>query len=434
MIEYGCCFLVVRERMITIQNRPSFYIGVDTHKYIHTACVMNYDADNVLTFTFKNEPQYFEEALQKILEVTKTKNIIFGLEDVHSFGLLFSHYLTNLKYDVKHVNPAFASAYRESLPNYHKSDEFDAYCVSKVLKDSYKQLPSFHYEQLFSTIRLLVGQRSILTKQKATDYKLLHQQLAKVYPGYTQFFSTLQTRGALAFFKHFPSAKHLKNYTKEVLMEEMKQYTRVFRIATAEKIVRIARANPVPYDNIMVEEMIINLIDDIYAKESKIERLEEQLELQIEETGYQLQTIPGVSVATAAMLLSEIGNINRFKSDNQLAKFCGIAPVSIGSAGKGKEESSEGGNRLLRATFYFMAVGSITVNKEDQARHPLFRDYFLRRLMEGKTKSQALTCIMRQLVRIVFSMMKNKSEWKQPDYERQIPSGSLKDTVLKKKH
>ena len=81
-----------------------------------------------------------------------------------------------------------------------------------------------------------------------------------------------------------------------------------------------------------------------------------------------------------------------------------------------------------------MAVGTITVNKEDKARHPLFRDYFLRKLLEGKSKTQALTCIMRQLVRIVFSMMKNKSEWKQPNYERQIPSGPLKDTVLKKKH
>ncbi len=66
--------------MISIQMKPSFYVGLDTHKYIHTACVMNYDEDNLLTFTFKNEPQYYEEALHKILEVTKTMNIIFGLE------------------------------------------------------------------------------------------------------------------------------------------------------------------------------------------------------------------------------------------------------------------------------------------------------------------------------------------------------------------
>ncbi len=417
-----------------IPNKPSFYIGIDSHKFTHTACVINYDTEKLLTFTFKNELQYFDEVLQKILSITKTKNIIFGLEDVNSFGLHFSQFLTDKQYLVKHVNPAFANAYRASLPNFHKSDMYDSFCVAKVLKDSYKELPSFQYEQVFSSIRLLSGQRTILAKQKATNYKLLHQQLEKVYPGYTQFFSSIHTRSGLSFFQHFPSQRYLKGYTKEKLVKEMKQHTKIFRITTAEKILHIVRVNKLPYHDVIVEETIIELVNDILVKEAKIERLEQLLEPLIKETGYQLQTIPGVSIATAAMLISHIGNIHRFKSERQLAKFCGIAPVSIGSGGKDFEQSSKGGNRQLRATFYFLAVGSITVNKEDTARHPMFRDYFLRKLLEGKSKSQAMVCIMRQLVKIIFSMMKNKTEWKQPDYTRQIPSEPLKATVLKKKH
>jgi transposase len=191
------------------------------------------------------------------------------------FGLLFSHYLEQQGYTVKHVNPAYANAFRASLPNFHKSDDFDAFCVAKVLKDSYQQLPSFTYEQVFSNIRLLVGQRTILAKQKATNYKLLHQQLEKVYPGYTSFFSSIHTRGALAFFTHFPSSRFLKGYTKEMLVEEMKQHTRIFRMDTAEKILRIVRANIVPYKDEIVEESIKELIQDILTKESKIKRLEE---------------------------------------------------------------------------------------------------------------------------------------------------------------
>ena len=420
--------------MICIENKPSFYIGVDTHQNTHTACIINYDTDKVLTFTFKNEPQYYPEALQKMLDVTKTKNIIFGLEDVHSFGLHFSQYLTHLEYVVKHVNPAYANAYRASLPNYHKSDNYDSFCVAKVLKDGYKQLPSFQYEQVFSSIRLLVSQRTIAAKQKATSYKILHQQVSKVYPGYAQFFSSIHIRGALAFFQRFPAPRHLKHYTKEKLTTEMKQYTRIFRESTAEKILHISRVNKLPYDDVIVEETIVEVVNDILAKEAKIERIEKQLEPLIAQTGYQLQTIPGVSIATAGMLISEIGNIARFPNEKQLARFSGISPTSIGSADKGFEQSSLGGNRRLRATFYFLAVGMIIVSKEDEARHPLFRDYFLRKLMEGKTKSQAITCIMRQLIRIVFSMMKNKSEFKIPEYVRQIPSEPLKATVLKKKH
>lgn len=301
------------------------------------------------------------------------------------------------------------------MPNYHKSDDFNSFCVAKVLKDSYKQLPSFHHEQIFSHIRLLVGQRSILTKQQSINYITLHQQLSKVYPGYTQFFSTIHTRSALAFFLHFPSPRYLKNYTKELLTEEMKQYTKIFKESKAEYILENVRANPTGYQDTLVEEVIVQLIEDIYNREERINKLEKQLDPLLEQTGYKLQTIPGVSTATAAKLISEIGDIRRFKSERQLAKFCGIAPVTIGSGGKNITEHSKGGNRELRSTFYFLAVGMITVNKDDKARHPLFREYFLRKVGEGKTKSQALICIMRQLVRIIYAMMKNKSEWKPPE-------------------
>ncbi len=70
-----------------------------------------------------------------------------------------------------------------------------------------------------------------------------------------------------------------------------------------------------------MEETTIDLIDNILHKEAKIERLEKLLEPKIKETGYQLQTIPGVSIATAAMLISYIGNIKRFKDEKQLAEF-----------------------------------------------------------------------------------------------------------------
>ena len=41
-------------------------------------------------------------------------------------------------------------------------------------------------------------------------------------------------------------------------------------------------------------------------------------------------------------------------------------------------------------------------------------EYYEKKLIEGKTKSQALVCVMRQIIRIVYSMMKNKSTWIEP--------------------
>jgi len=42
-------------------------------------------------------------------------------------------------------------------------------------------------------------------------------------------------------------------------------------------------------------------------------------------------------------------------------------------------------------------------------RNPVFYAYYQRKLKEGKTKGQALVCIMRRLVNIVYGMMKHQT-------------------------
>ena len=402
-----------------MRERPKYYIGIDTHKFTHTACVMNYDTDSLLSLTFENAPSEYEEALNKILDVTKTDSIIFGLEDVNSCGLLFSRYLDEKGYIVKYVNPTLPSTIRKNSSNYRKTDEYDAYCVARVLKDDYKRLPNFRYEQVFTNIRTLANRRNLLTEQKGTNYQQLHQQIMKLYPEYTKFFSELQTRCALTFYRRFPSSRFLEGYNCETLVKEMKGLTRIFTEAMAT---RILSANVITYVDEIVENIIIDLIDDIYDKEEKIKKLEKQLEVLIKKTGYQLETIPGVSTAIASNLISVIGNIERFKSEKQLANFCGVAPVTIGSGGKSIEQSSKGGHRELRSTFYNMALGMISVNKNGNARYPMYRGYYLKKLQEGKSGTQAMVCIMRQLVRLVHSMMKNKTEWKTPVHEEKVQS------------
>jgi len=45
-------------------------------------------------------------------------------------------------------------------------------------------------------------------------------------------------------------------------------------------------------------------------------------------------------------------------------------------------------------------------------RNQVFDAYCQRKLKEGKTKGQALVCIMRRLVNIIYGMMKHKTAYK----------------------
>ncbi len=129
-------------------------------------------------------------------------------------------------------------------------------------------------------------------------------------------------------------------------------------------------------------------------------------------TGYQLETMSGISFITASSFIAEIGNIERFPNSDKLAKFAGIAPVKFSSAGKGKDQRSRQGNRTLNGIFHFLAIQLVQISASGKARHPEFRAYFERKVSEGKAKPQALVSVSRRAVRVIYGMMKSKTAYK----------------------
>jgi transposase len=87
---------------------------------------------------------------------------------------------------------------------------------------------------------------------------------------------------------------------------------------------------------------------------------------------------------TAAKLLAEIGPIDRFRSEAQLARHSGVAPL----------EASAG-----HAALYRIAI--------TQSRyHPPARDYLERKRAEGKRRREAIRCLKRLLIRAVYQSLK----------------------------
>ncbi len=161
--------------------------------------------------------------------------------------------------------------------------------------------------------------------------------------------------------------------------------------------------------------MFQSLVIDINFKKQEIVKVEAELRRILDIMGYKLESMPGVDTVTAASLLAEIGDIRRFDNPNKLARFAGIAPVKFSSAGKGTEQKSKQGNRTLHGIFYLMAIQQIQVAKgSGLPRNPVFLAYYKRKLAENKTKVQALVCIMRRLVNIIYGMLKNKTEYIRP--------------------
>ena len=115
------------------------YIGVDCHKRIHTASIINCFNEPLGTVTFDNEIKSFRdltELVNKALEDNVGIAPIFGLEDIKYFGYSLCNYLLSKNYTVKHVNSNLTCSERKKNPIITKTDEIDSLCIAKVLLDN----------------------------------------------------------------------------------------------------------------------------------------------------------------------------------------------------------------------------------------------------------------------------------------------------------
>ena len=114
-----------------------------------------------------------------------------------------------------------------------------------------------------------------------------------------------------------------------------------------------------------------------------------------------LLQLPGCGSLTAAKLLCEIGPIDRFRSDAQLARHAGVAPLDASSSKHQRHRLDRGGNRQLNCALHRIAVTQGRV-------HPPARAYLERKQNEGKTRREAIRCLKRQLARTVYTTLKNE--------------------------
>jgi transposase len=151
------------------------------------------------------------------------------------------------------------------------------------------------------------------------------------------------------------------------------------------------------------QELEVRLARDLVASCRSLDRtiasLDQELERRTAELAPALLELAGCGAITAAKLLAEIGPIDRFTTDAQLARHSGVAPLEASSGRIQRHRLDRGGNRQLNAALHRIAI--------TQARiHPGARAYLERKRAEGKSWREAIRCPKRLLVRVVFNTLK----------------------------
>ena len=160
---------------------------------------------------------------------------------------------------------------------------------------------------------------------------------------------------------------------------------------------------------------VMQAVRQIRANLFEIKEIDKRLTSFLKNFDYKLTSMKGIDTVLASRLIAEIGDISRFENPAKLAKYAGIAPVTYASGKTDCQFANKRGNRNLSEIFFRLAVIlTMTSGRGTKIANHYFYDYYQKKLSSGKTKKQALKCVQRRLVNIIWGMMKNCTEYINP--------------------
>ncbi|RLM83471.1 IS110 family transposase, partial [Halobellus sp. Atlit-38R] len=158
--------------------------------------------------------------------------------------------------------------------------------------------------------------------------------------------------------------------------------------------------------NRAILEAHLSVID---AYDKQIEKIEEKIERKVLESpaAQRLLTIPGVGQYTAAVIVAEIGEIDRFDKDKQLVSYAGLDPVVHQSGDKEVRGSiSKEGSAPLR--WALVQCASIAVRCDE------YLGNFYTRLEQRKNHQIAIVATARKMLVSIFHMLTRKEPYDPP--------------------
>jgi transposase len=327
-------------------------IGIDTHKRTLAACAVDEVGGVVDERTFANDRAGICELETWATLVAQDATI--GVEGSASYGAAAARHLVAAGLNVREVPPHLSRRERDRSRRPGKSDPGDALAIARVtLREP--DLPPVRLEDPSTELGLLLDAREDLVRAQTQARNRLHAHLVVLLPGYTATAARLVRGPQLAAIEQ--ALRPLVGIRAELARELLAEVRRLGRRAGE------------------FEQLIHGRVE-----------------------GHPLLNLPGVAGLTAARLLTETGDIGRFRSSDAFAMLAGVAPIPASSGENRRMRLNRHGNRKLNRALY-------TIAQSQALHHEPAKAYLARKRAAGKSRPEALRCLKRQLVRPVFQLM-----------------------------
>ena len=405
-----------------------YFVGIDIAKKTHQAAVICSDGTLIgKTFKFSNTIDGFTVFLEKLGAVTTNlSQVEIGMEATGHYWLNLYTWLSDKNFHLHVINPLQSDALRNLYIRKTKTDSVDSKIIADVIRIGQYSETQLSDDKIIS-LRDLTRQRFYLVDMASDLKRKIIAMMDRIFPEYQDFFSDMFGKTSIQVMKECTSPEQILEIPTERLTQLLKKASRGRFAETKAKELKHLASNSFAalLSSDMTSLLIRQMLEQLDLLEKQISDIEHIIADQFAQFNTKLSTIPGIGTTLGAVILSEIGDINRFDKPKQLIAYAGMDP-SVKQSGNfvGTESHmSKRGSPYLRRAIWLAAVVAVS-------RNDLFKYLFQQKMNSGKTYFQAMGYICHKLLNTVFAILKTGEDYK-PVFPPQIDVSNLADQAIK---
>jgi len=361
-----------------------------------------------------------EEALLNLASRDGYQRCRVGLEATSFYDFHLAEYLAGslrlqavFGIEVYRINAQRIKNFKRSYPNMDKTDKKDAWIIADFLRFG-RLPPPYAKKDAFWALQRITRYRFHVVGALTSEINYFAAHLFLGAPGFLQQepVRPLSATGKM-LLEEFASPDELANASLEELTVLITKAGKNHRLNPEEVAQRVQQAARESYR--LRPELAKNVnfvltmsLRSIRAYKAALKEIDEAVGDQSEAFVNPLITVPGLGPVYSTGLLAEIMPVERFPSDDALAKMAGLWwPRHQTSEFEAEERRlPRGCNRYLR---YYL-VEAANALRVHNAEYKLFYEKKYQEVTKHQHK-RALVLTARKLVRLVYSLLKSNRNY-----------------------
>ena len=400
-------------------SNTQLFAGIDVSKKSNQCCLLDHNgevieevnvANNVtgaheLEATLAKHAQKLEPRELKVATEATSLYDFHILEFLAESQILACH---NLK--LYRFNPRPVKAFKDSLKLMNKTDPEDAYAIAEYLRFRGKKAEEYRASMEHLPLQRLTRFRWHLVQQLVRERNYFLSQLFLKFSAFGKKEPFSDTFGATAssVIEEFMTPDAIVNASDEELIQFVVKHGRN-RFPDPEEIVTklkyVARESyrlrPALAEN--VHRILCLSLANIRALKASLKEIDRTIHKQLSAFSITLTSIKGIGDVYAAGIFAEIGDINCFPSEAQVARYAGLVwkRHQSGNFQAQKTRMDKRSNAYLR---YYLVEAADSLRRHNHE----YRAYYKKKYAEvtEHQHKRALVLTARKLVRLVDALLR----------------------------